>query len=166
MSDARESSAVSRPAAIRSWRPAGAIQLSAVVHLGGFAALAFNPASWPYIGAALIANHAALGIAGIIPKSSILGPNLTCLPRAAACRAEIALTFDDGPDPVATPALLDVLDRHAAKATFFCIARNAARHPDLVREILRRGHCVENHSDVHSCSFATYGPRRLRSEIE
>jgi peptidoglycan/xylan/chitin deacetylase (PgdA/CDA1 family) len=76
--------------------------------------------SWPYVGAALLANHAALGVAGIMPRSSVLG--LQSHEPAARIRGgcgEIALTFDDGPDPASTPALLEVLDRYRAKARFF-----------------------------------------------
>lgn len=143
-----------------------AIRLSAALHLGGVATLAFDPSSWPQVGAAFIANHAALGIAGIIPKSGVLGPNLTRLPPAAALRGEVALTFDDGPDPVSTPAVLDLLDRHGAKASFFCIGRAATLYPDIVREIARRGHGVENHSNSHPGAFATYGFKRLQAEVE
>src|SRR5262245_4637606 len=110
MSDVSDISAGQQEAAGGRWRPAPAIKLSAAVHLGGLAAVALDPLSWPHVGAALIANHAALGVAGIIPRSSVLGPNLVRLPAIAATRGEIALTFDDGPDPVSTPALLEVLD--------------------------------------------------------
>ena len=166
MSDARDSSAACEPAATRRWRPSTALRLSAGFHLGGLAALGFDPLSWPYVGAALLANHAALGVLGVMPRSTLLGPNLTRLPPPAATRGEIALTFDDGPDPASTPALLDLLDRYGAKASFFCIAREAARYPELVREIVRRGHSVENHSNSHPRAFAAYGIRRLQGEIE
>jgi peptidoglycan/xylan/chitin deacetylase (PgdA/CDA1 family) len=166
MSDAREISAGSECTAGRRWRPAPAIQLSAALHVGGLAVVALDPLSWPYVGAALIANHVALGVAGIMPRSSVLGPNITTLPRESAARGEIALTFDDGPDPSSTPALLELLDRYGAKASFFCIGSKAARHPALVREIARRGHDVENHTHSHPRAFAAYGARRLQSEIE
>lgn len=149
----------------RRWQPPPAIRLSAAFHLGGLAALALDPPLWPYVGAALAANHAALGFAGMLPQSTVLGPNLKRLPPAAARRAEIALTFDDGPDPDVTPRILDVLDRRGAKASFFCIGREATRHPEIVREIARRGHGVENHSNGHSNAFAVSGPRRLQGEI-
>ena len=77
----------------------------------------------------------------------------------------VALTFDDGPDPDVTPRVLDLLDRYQATASFFCVGQHAARHPDLVREILRRGHSVENHSDRHPTAFACYGPRALYREV-
>ena len=75
-----------------------------------------------------------------------------------------ALTFDDGPDPRATPAILDALDRHGARATFFMIGHAAERHPELVGEVARRGHCVANHTHTHP-SLPDLPGRRRRAEI-
>jgi peptidoglycan-N-acetylglucosamine deacetylase len=61
----------------------------------------------------------------------------------------LALTFDDGPDPVATPRLLDVLAQAGARATFFPIAPRAAAHPELVLRIVEEGHTVGLHCDAH-----------------
>ena len=61
-----------------------------------------------------------------------------------------ALTFDDGPDPHLTPAVLDLLDKYNAKATFFLIGIRAQENPDLVREIDRRGHTIGSHDLIHS----------------
>lgn len=61
----------------------------------------------------------------------------------------VALTFDDGPNPAITPSLLELLDRHSAKATFFLIGRYAAAEPALVREIADRGHTIGNHTQTH-----------------
>lgn len=61
----------------------------------------------------------------------------------------VYLTFDDGPRPEVTPWILDQLDRHNAKATFFCIGKNVEMFPELYNEILRRGHAVGNHSYSH-----------------
>jgi peptidoglycan/xylan/chitin deacetylase (PgdA/CDA1 family) len=122
--------------------------------------------TWPYIGAALAGNHVLLGLAGMCPRSSLLGPNLSRLPRDSAMRREIAVTFDDGPHPEVTPRVLDILDEHRAKATFFCVGCRAAEYPEIVQEIVRRGHTVENHSQRHPRVFATYGLSRLRHEIE
>lgn len=60
-----------------------------------------------------------------------------------------ALTFDDGPDPESTPALLDLLARHGARATFFLVGRRAARHPGLVARVKAEGHALGNHSWDH-----------------
>ena len=150
----------------RTWKPSVALQVSGAFHLSGIAAVAVDPMSWPYVGAALAGNHFLLALAGLCPGSAVLGPNVCRLPRESAMRRQIALTFDDGPHREATPRVLDVLDRYRAKASFFCVGSAAARSPDIVREIVRRGHSVENHSQRHPGGFATYGMRRLRREIE
>lgn len=61
----------------------------------------------------------------------------------------IALTFDDGPNDPHTLRLLDVLDKHEVKATFFLIGRYVKRRPDIAREIARRGHVIGNHTFTH-----------------
>lgn len=61
----------------------------------------------------------------------------------------IALTFDDGPNPILTPQILDLLDRHNARATFFLIGRNVQRWPKLAAEIAARGHEIGNHTQNH-----------------
>jgi len=61
----------------------------------------------------------------------------------------VSLTFDDGPDPVYTPAILEVLARYDAKATFFMIGSNVERYPDLAREVVRQGHAVGGHTYNH-----------------
>ncbi len=61
----------------------------------------------------------------------------------------LALTFDDGPHPVHTPRLLDILKQRDAKATFFVIGGNARRHPDIMRRIVGEGHEVANHTATH-----------------
>jgi peptidoglycan/xylan/chitin deacetylase (PgdA/CDA1 family) len=61
----------------------------------------------------------------------------------------IALTFDDGPDPDSTPAVLDLLASHDAVATFFCVGYRARQHPGLVRRIAEAGHAVGSHSETH-----------------
>ncbi|HJD85294.1 polysaccharide deacetylase family protein [Kitasatospora aureofaciens] len=61
----------------------------------------------------------------------------------------VALTIDDGPDPKYTPAVLDLLQQHGIRATFFLIGENAVEHPDLVREIADRGHHIANHTWTH-----------------
>jgi peptidoglycan/xylan/chitin deacetylase (PgdA/CDA1 family) len=61
----------------------------------------------------------------------------------------LALTFDDGPDPIGTPAVLDALSRAAATATFFVIAPRAAEHPEIVARAIQDGHTVGLHCDEH-----------------
>ena len=57
----------------------------------------------------------------------------------------IAFTFDDGPDPVTTPLVLDLLARHGAHATFFVVGSRAAQHPELLRRMLDEGHAIATH---------------------
>ncbi|MDB5415664.1 MAG: polysaccharide deacetylase [Rubritepida sp.] len=121
-----------------------------------------QPQLWPQVLGALACNHAILSCS-MHPRSAWLGPNMTRLPDTG--RPTVALTFDDGPDPEVTPRILDILDAHGAKASFFLIGRKVARHPALVRELVRRGHAVENHSQRHSLAFACRGPWALWREV-
>lgn len=78
----------------------------------------------------------------------------------------VALTFDDGPDPVDTPRLLDLLKEKGVKATFFVIGKRADQHPEIVRRAWAEGHLVANHTWSHYSLFCFLTPRRLRAEIE
>ena len=149
-----------------AWRPSPLVLASFGLHAAGAVALALAPRRWPWIAGALFANHVVLTAAGLWPQSPFLGANLTRLPAAAARRGEIALTFDDGPDPEVTPGVLDLLDRWNARASFFLIGRRAAARPDLAAEIVRRGHRVENHTWSHPAAFCCYPPAAQRRQIE
>lgn len=61
----------------------------------------------------------------------------------------VALTFDDGPDPRFTPKILAILDKYHVPATFFMIGRNVEAHPDIVRQVARRGDAIGNHTYTH-----------------
>ena len=148
------------------WRPPPLVWLSAVLHLAALATLIVFPEQWQWALGAVAANHALLTAIGIWPKSRLLGPNWTRLPADAAARNEIAITFDDGPDPDVTPRVLDLLDRHQAKATFFCVGDRARRNPELCREMIRRGHAIENHSASHRWSFALLGLAGMKRDVE
>lgn len=137
---------------------------SALLHAGAVAALAAAPRAWPWIGATVLADHVAVALAGLTPRSRLLGPNLTRVP-AALSGGGVFLTFDDGPDPEVTPRVLDLLDERGARATFFCIGERVAAHPELAAEMARRGHGVENHSYSHPNLFTLYLKPSLRREI-
>jgi len=62
---------------------------------------------------------------------------------------EVFLSFDDGPTDELTPWILEVLDRHKIKATFFCVGENVKNHPDLYQQIIEEGHQVGNHTYHH-----------------
>jgi peptidoglycan/xylan/chitin deacetylase (PgdA/CDA1 family) len=123
------------------------------------------PGAWPWAIGAVVLNHALITAAGLTPRSSLLGPNVTRLPEAAAARREIAITIDDGPDPEVTPQVLDLLDEYDQRATFFCIAERVHEHPGLAREIMARGHSIQNHTARHRPNFSLLGPRGFADEI-
>jgi peptidoglycan/xylan/chitin deacetylase (PgdA/CDA1 family) len=113
----------------------------------------------------VLLNHATLAAVGLWPRSHWLGSNWVRLPAAAMHGNEVALTIDDGPHPEVTPQVLDILDAYNATATFFCIGAMAQRYPELCREIVQRGHAVENHSFRHRHDFSLRGYRSLLREI-
>ncbi|HXB62221.1 MAG TPA: polysaccharide deacetylase family protein [Acidobacteriaceae bacterium] len=78
----------------------------------------------------------------------------------------VALTFDDGPDPVDTPKLLDILREKDVKATFFVVGRRAEQFPAIVQRARDEGHLIANHTWSHRNLFCFLTPRRLRAEIE
>jgi peptidoglycan/xylan/chitin deacetylase (PgdA/CDA1 family) len=78
------------------------------------------------------------------------------------------LTFDDGPHPLYTPRVLEILARHQSRATFFLIGENARRYPELVERIRRLGHEIGNHTDTTASTFflptKAFGADLLRAE--
>lgn len=148
-----------------SWPWPPAIQASAVVHVAAVGAGLFVQGAWPWAVGAVVLNHAVITAAGLTPRSSLLGPNVTRLPASAVARREIAITIDDGPDPEVTPKVLDMLDAHHQRATFFCIAERVLEHPGLAREVVARGHSIQNHTARHRHNFSFLGPRGFADEI-
>lgn len=153
------------PSAAPRWPWPPLIGASVAAHTLAVGAAALVPGALPWALAGVAFNHALLAGTGLWPRSRGLGPNLSRLPEAAAARAGFALTLDDGPDPDVTPALLDLLDANGVHASFFCIAERARAHPALLREIVARGHSVQNHSLAHRHHFSLLGPRALAREI-
>ncbi len=98
---------------------------------------------------------------------TILNPYCQWLgPVRCTTDGEILITIDDGPDPRDTPVLLDLLDRHHSKAIFFMIGEKVRAHPELAREVVRRGHEIGNHTLTHPAgSFWCAGPWRTQREI-
>ena len=150
----------------RNWKPTLAIKLSLLVLVGCVIATLWNPSFWPWTLGIVFIDHSFLAIAGLIPRSTVLGPNITRLPLEAAQQGMVAITIDDGPDPVVTPLVLDILDQHQAQATFFCIGKLAAQYPELCREIVRRGHSIENHSMSHNWYFSLLDPWSIHREVQ
>jgi peptidoglycan/xylan/chitin deacetylase (PgdA/CDA1 family) len=75
-----------------------------------------------------------------------------------------ALTFDDGPDPRFTPMVLELLERHGARGTFFTIGEHAARHPEILRRMAGAGHAIGNHSWDHP-AFSLIGGRERIAQV-
>ncbi len=140
------------------------LRASVALHAAAIPALVIAPTRWPWIAGALVVDHQITIASGFLPRSALLGPNLRRSPTAEA-KGAVVLTFDDGPDPVVTPKVLDVLEARKARATFFCIGAYAARHRALAAEIALRGHRLENHSQTHSNGFWFMPPAMLDREI-
>ena len=77
----------------------------------------------------------------------------------------IALTFDDGPDPTTTPAILDILRDHNLKATFFVIGARAEQHPELIQRIVSEGHTLGNHTYYHR-DMTKLAPEQMLNELQ
>ena len=149
------------------WQPSPLLYASAAVHAGATAALLAAAGHGTVLAgsvAALLTNHLVLATSGLLPRCNWLGPVMSKLPITAG--QAVAITIDDGPDPEVTPCVLDLLDAAGAVATFFVIGEKARRHAVLTREIVARGHAVENHSEHHLKTFSLSGPRLMAREID
>lgn len=109
-------------------------------------------------GAGLLAGGCAY--AAYWPGSRIFGSALIAPPHPG----ELALTFDDGPNPAWTPRLLDLLAEHQVRATFFLLGSRAAAEPDLVRRLVVAGHLIGNHSWAHP-NLALASTPRIYEEL-
>jgi peptidoglycan/xylan/chitin deacetylase (PgdA/CDA1 family) len=97
-------------------------------------------------------------------NSPLFGPAISRLPRSPDGRPRVSLTFDDGPNPVATPRILDALGEAGVHATFFVLGRHAERWPELVERAAREGHQVANHG-YHHRKLHDRPPRYVRRDI-
>lgn len=154
---------------VERWLPTPLLKTSAAVHLAALALLLAAPKRWRAALGLALADHLVLLAASLTPTGQDLGPNLTRLPPADALvegTPAVALTFDDGPDPSVTPAVLDLLDAAGVRATFFLVGRRAAAYPHLVERTAAAGHGVENHTWSHRHDFAFRGVAGLGREID
>ena len=145
--------------------PARILFLAATLGGIGFAAFSVMTVP-PPLWAALVATSLYVGI--ILAGVFVLRLRMfaDAIIRGPDDARGVVITFDDGPDPVHTRKVLDILDEHEAKATFFVIGRKVEQHPDVVKEILERGHEVGVHGWAHDRLFALRGPRRVRRDLE
>jgi peptidoglycan/xylan/chitin deacetylase (PgdA/CDA1 family) len=103
-----------------------------------------------------------VGLGVAFPQWQMFGKSLC---QARTSQRVVALTFDDGPDPQSTPALLDLLARRRVAVTFFCVGEQVERHPELCRRMAAEGHQVENHSHRHLHWTNLLSVKRLRDEV-
>jgi peptidoglycan/xylan/chitin deacetylase (PgdA/CDA1 family) len=99
--------------------------------------------------------------AAVAQSAQLFGPTI----RGTGDSSAIALTFDDGPNPAITPKLLDLLDRHDVRATFFVIGRSVRAFPALAKQIMERGHVLGNHTNTHP-RLTFMLPRNITSELD
>ena len=119
-------------------------------------------AGWRWGLPALLLSHAAFIVPVFLPRATLYAPALSRLPGDERA---VWVTIDDGPSDD-TPAVLEALDRHGIRATFFLVGERARARPELVREIMRRGHEVANHTWSHpQARFWALGPRAMAAEV-
>ena len=92
-------------------------------------------------------------------------PDLASSGKLGTSGGKVSLTFDDGPGPRTTPAILDTLRENGIKATFFVSGRQVEEHPDLLRRIVQEGHTIGNHTYDHA-NMSQLNPGQMRSELE
>jgi peptidoglycan/xylan/chitin deacetylase (PgdA/CDA1 family) len=124
-------------------------------------------AAWASDRMGLLAGVAALflvvtGLGVALPRLRLFGPYIC---KGNTSRRRAALTFDDGPDALSTPALLDLLREEGVKAAFFGVGRRVESGPELAARIVREGHLLENHSFGHSNATNFFGVGRLKAEL-
>jgi len=102
--------------------------------------------------------------AAMWPPSRLFGSAMRAPRNPASGPGEIALTFDDGPNPRWTPELLDILARHQVHATFFLVGKYAAAQHPLVQRIHREGHLIGNHTWSHP-NLAFTSKAKTREEL-
>jgi peptidoglycan/xylan/chitin deacetylase (PgdA/CDA1 family) len=137
--------------------------------LASLASLAWCGLSWPHSPGSLELGLAFFGLVllatwGVLwPQCGMYG-NAFAHGKAGARR--VALTFDDGPHPVTTRAVLELLRAHDARATFFVLGHKVQAHPEVVREIHAAGHTLGIHGFQHDHLFSFRSPRYARQQIE
>ncbi len=102
-------------------------------------------------------------VAPIFPSFSFYLPIIS---RGTSGKNAVALTFDDGPDPLSTPPLLRLLSKYQVKATFFVNGKKVAQHPELIKAILLQGHLIGNHSYSHNNMIFLKSCQVIVKEIE
>jgi len=108
---------------------------------------------------------AAAALLTAVTVSLALAVEASGLRRVRSAEGAVALTFDDGPDPRYTPAVLDALEKADASATFFVVGENAKRNPELIARMIAQGHEVAHHTQTHP-RLDRISPSRFASELD
>ncbi|MFO1487267.1 MAG: polysaccharide deacetylase family protein [Verrucomicrobiota bacterium] len=135
------------------------IHLVGVAVVGGLALVCHN---FTLLGLTLLASFLVIVLGVWNPGLRIFGPFIC---RGNPSRKQVALTFDDGPDPVSTPVLLDLLRELKLPAAFFVIGKHVEAHPELTARIVREGHLVANHSFRHSYATNFFTVAQLTDDL-
>jgi peptidoglycan/xylan/chitin deacetylase (PgdA/CDA1 family) len=134
--------------------------IAIVTAIAGAAAIALG--SHLALGVIVATFAIVMGFGVALPQWRMFGPFIC---QGDSSQRRVTLTFDDGPDPRSTPALLDLLRAENVPATFFCIGRNVAAHPELTARITNEGHLLGNHTYTHSNATNFFGLARLTDEM-
>jgi peptidoglycan/xylan/chitin deacetylase (PgdA/CDA1 family) len=121
-----------------------------------------GPACLWWLAALCSLAGALIGLGVSFPQWQMFGESICTVPTGQKI---VALTFDDGPDPENTPALLTLLAERKIRATFFCIGKHVSRQPELVKRMVAEGHRIENHTFQHSPATNIFSLPRLRKEL-
>jgi peptidoglycan/xylan/chitin deacetylase (PgdA/CDA1 family) len=139
------------------------LSLGERIGMGALAGAALLALFDPRLSIIILAGFILLcGIASFFPRFGFFLPIIS---RGTPAKKAVALTFDDGPDPLSTPPLLRLLAARGVKATFFVIGKHAAAHPELIKAILRQGHAIANHSYTHDNLVMFRSAKSIAAEI-
>ncbi len=88
------------------------------------------------------------------------------LSKGSSSNKVLSLTFDDGPHPTLTPAILEILNRYNIKGSFFCIGKHVEQHPETVALLSQQGHLVANHTYTHHFWFDMYNANKMAKDLQ
>jgi len=128
----------------------------------GFLLMIFNM-QYIWLFAALAVIYIYLLVMGSVKICA--GFYIKVLCHGGTSKKLVALTFDDGPDPDQTPRILEILEKHQVRATFFVIGRKAEDEEDLLRNIFSAGHTIGNHSYSHALFFDLFGRKKMEQDL-
>ena len=150
---------------LKKWLPSLFLRVSLLIQVLVWPVYGFVLRDYAALPILLVSHHVLVFLLCLNPRTSLMGINRCRIDQVQGEPPSLLLTFDDGPDPQSTPEVLAILDHFQVKAIFFCIAERAQAYPDLVREILARGHQIGNHSLRHETTFAFKGPQSLGLDL-